>query len=36
MTTRLDKDTMEEIREGLAVLEEGRASLYTLEELFED
>jgi hypothetical protein len=36
MTNRFDEDTMEEVREGLAVLEEGRASLYTLEELFED
>ena len=36
MAIRFDKDSMEEIREGLAALKEGRASLYTLEELFED
>lgn len=33
---RFDKESMEEIRSGLAALEEGRAALYTLEELFED
>jgi antitoxin YefM len=36
MAIRFDRDSMEEIREGLAALKEGRASLYTLEELFED
>jgi prevent-host-death family protein len=36
MAIRFDKDSMDEIREGLAALKEGRASLYTLEELFED
>jgi antitoxin YefM len=36
MAIRFDQDSMEEIREGLAALKEGRASLYTLEELFED
>jgi prevent-host-death family protein len=36
MAIRFDQDSMEEIMEGLAALEEGRASLYTLEELFED
>jgi antitoxin YefM len=33
---RFDKDSTDEIRKGLAALKEGRASLYTLEELFED
>jgi antitoxin YefM len=33
---RLDEESLSEIREGLASLEEGRADLYTLEELFED
>jgi prevent-host-death family protein len=33
---RFDNESMDEIREGLAALKEGRASLYTLEELFED
>jgi len=27
---------MEEIRSGLKALKDGRAALYTLEELFED
>jgi antitoxin YefM len=36
MAIRFDQDSMEEIMEGLAALKEGRASLYTLEELFED
>lgn len=36
MHIRFDKESMEEITEGLAALKEGRASLYTLEELFED
>ncbi|MEA3275251.1 MAG: type II toxin-antitoxin system Phd/YefM family antitoxin [Pseudomonadota bacterium] len=36
MAIRFDKESMDEIREGLAALKEGRASLYTLEELFED
>jgi prevent-host-death family protein len=36
MAIRFDRNSMEEIREGLAALKEGRASLYTLEELFED
>jgi antitoxin YefM len=36
MAIRFDRDSMEEIMEGLAALKEGRASLYTLEELFED
>lgn len=32
---RLDEESLSEIREGLAALEEGRADLYTLAELFE-
>lgn len=36
MTIHFDKESMDEIREGLTALKEGRASLYTLEELFED
>jgi antitoxin YefM len=36
MAIRFDKESMEEVREGLAALKEGRASLYTLSELFED
>ena len=33
---RLDQESLSEIREGLAAVEEGRSGLYTLEELFED
>ena len=33
---RLDEESLSEIREGLADLEDGRAAVYTLEELFED
>jgi prevent-host-death family protein len=33
---RLDKEGMDEIRAGLAALKEGRAAIYTLEELLED
>ncbi len=36
MAIRFDRESMDEIRKGLAALKEGRASLYTLEELFED
>ena len=36
LTIRFDKESMDEIREGLAALKDGWASLYTLEELFED
>jgi prevent-host-death family protein len=36
MAIRFDKESMEEIREGLVSLKENRASLYTLEELFAD
>lgn len=36
MAIRFDKESMDEIRQGLAALKEGRASLYTLDELFED
>lgn len=36
MAIRFDKESMDEVRAGLAALKEGRASLYTLEELFED
>lgn len=35
MAIRFDKASMDEIKEGLTALKEGRASLYTLEELFE-
>lgn len=31
---RADSDLMQEIKKGLAALKKGRASLYTLEELF--
>ena len=33
---RFDKESMDEITSGLEALKEGRAALYTLEELFED
>lgn len=33
---RFDKESMDEVRVGLAALKEGRASLYSLDELFED
>ena len=36
MEIRFDHESMDEIRAGLADLEAGRASLYTLSELFED
>jgi prevent-host-death family protein len=36
MEIRFDRESMEEIRPGLAALEAGRGSLYTLSELFED
>lgn len=36
LSIRLDEEGMEEIRAGLAALDEGRGSLYTLAELFED
>ena len=36
MAIRFDKESMDEVKAGLAALKEGRASLYTLEELFED
>jgi len=32
---RFDHESMEEIRAGLAALEKGKSSLYTLEELFK-
>jgi prevent-host-death family protein len=32
---RSDADLMKEIKQGLAVLKKNKASLYTLEELFE-
>ena len=35
-TVRFDDDLMTEIREGLQALKENNASLYTLEELFQD
>jgi len=33
---RLDKESMDEVKSRLEALKEGRATLYTLEELFED
>jgi prevent-host-death family protein len=36
MEIHFDREGMEEIRAGLAALKAGRASLYTLSELFED
>ncbi len=36
MAMRFDKESMDEVRTGLAALKEGRAALYTLEELFKD
>ncbi len=36
MQIRFDKESMDEIKDGIAALREKRASLYTLEELFED
>jgi len=36
MALRFDAEGMDEIRRGLADLEQGEASLYTLEELFGD
>ena len=33
---RFDKESMEEIKSGLEELKEGRAALYTLEELFDN
>lgn len=36
MAIRFDKESMDEVRAGLAALKEGRASLYSLDELFED
>ncbi|MEZ5330776.1 MAG: type II toxin-antitoxin system Phd/YefM family antitoxin [Thermoanaerobaculia bacterium] len=33
---RLDDESLSEVREGLAALEDGHADLYTLEELFEE
>ncbi len=36
LAIRLDDESVSEIREGLAALDEGRASLYTLQELFEE
>ncbi|MBV5327256.1 MAG: type II toxin-antitoxin system Phd/YefM family antitoxin [Chlorobium sp.] len=35
MQIRFDADFMKEIKKGLAELKKGKASLYTLEELFE-
>lgn len=32
---QLDSETMREIRAGLQALDEGRAALYTLDELFD-
>jgi prevent-host-death family protein len=36
MAIRFDRESMAEIRAGLAALREGRVALYTLDELFED
>ena len=36
ISIRADAALMEEIRRGLAELEEGNARLYTLEELFDE
>ncbi len=36
MAIRFDKESMDEVKAGLAALKEGRASLYSLDELFED
>ena len=36
MAIRFDKENMDEVRVGLAALKEGRASLYSLDELFEN
>jgi prevent-host-death family protein len=36
LAVRLDAEMMDEIRAGLSALEDGHASLYTLEGLFED
>jgi prevent-host-death family protein len=36
MAIRFDNDAVDEIKEGLAALKEGRASIYTLKELFEN
>jgi prevent-host-death family protein len=33
---RFDEESMDEAKSGLEALKEGRAALYTLEELFED
>ncbi|HUP02143.1 MAG TPA: type II toxin-antitoxin system Phd/YefM family antitoxin [Gemmatimonadota bacterium] len=35
MAIQLDPESLSEVREGLAALDEGRADLYTLEELFD-
>ena len=36
LAIRLDQDSLSEIREGLSALEGGRASLFTLDELFDE
>jgi prevent-host-death family protein len=36
MEIQFDRESMDEIRAGLAALKAGRASLYTLSDLFED
>jgi prevent-host-death family protein len=36
LAVRLDEESVSEIREGLSALADGRASLYTLQELFEE
>jgi prevent-host-death family protein len=36
MALRFDRESMDEIQNGLTALKEGRASLYTLEEFFQE
>lgn len=36
LAIQFDSELMAEIKEGLLALKEGRSSLYTLEELFEE
>jgi len=36
MAIRFDKESMDEVKAGLAALKKGRAALYSLDALFED
>ena len=36
MALRFDRESMDEIQNGITALKEGRASLYTLEEFFQE